>query len=366
VFLNASLLGLSRKEVEAAFDEIVAFAELEEHIDQQVKYYSSGMYVRLGFAVAVNLDPDILLVDEVLAVGDELFQAKCLDRVRRFQKEGRTIVFVTHSVDLCRQICDRVAVLDQGSMVALGPPGEAIRVFREHLLRHQRHEEAAGLGADADATAGSEAAEEADPRASSPIRISYLNFGKPNSEVPERVPGGGNLSVHIGWKAPRPIDDVIAGIAIYDPHGHVLFGTNTGLREFDLGTLQGEGEVVFSFPELPLLEGTYPLVVSLHNNGASRMYDWRDHEDWFEITESSNSVGALDLPVELRLVTGLPGGGVDDRAGSGNQPSGPGDVPAEPSDAPAGDPAQPGPGDGNAALGRGRHSVGAQGVGGPA
>ncbi|MDQ1367747.1 MAG: type transport system ATP-binding protein, partial [Acidimicrobiaceae bacterium] len=127
VFLNAALLGLSRREIELRFDEIVSFAEIEEHIDQQVKYYSSGMYVRLGFAVAVNMDPDILLVDEVLAVGDELFQRKCLDRVKQFQQEGRTIVFVTHSVDLVRQICDRVAVLDNGEMVACGLPGEAVR-----------------------------------------------------------------------------------------------------------------------------------------------------------------------------------------------------------------------------------------------
>ena len=142
VFLNASLLGLQRREVERKFDEIVAFAELAHAIDQQVKYYSSGMYVRLGFAVAVNMDPDILLVDEVLAVGDELFQRKCLDRVKQFQREGRTIVVVTHAADMVRQICDRAAVLDQGELVALGTPGEAVRAYREHLLRRQEYVEA--------------------------------------------------------------------------------------------------------------------------------------------------------------------------------------------------------------------------------
>src|SRR5207244_11599506 len=103
VYLNASLLGLSHREIEKKFDEIVGFAELERFIDNQVKYYSSGMYVRLGFAVAVNMDPDILLVDEVLAVGDELFQRKCIDRVKQFQREGRTIVFVTHGTDRVSQ-----------------------------------------------------------------------------------------------------------------------------------------------------------------------------------------------------------------------------------------------------------------------
>src|SRR5665213_1511956 len=114
IFLNGSLLGLPRSEIEKRFDEIVAFAELEQFIDNQVKYYSSGMYVRLGFAVAVNVEPDVLLVDEVLAVGDERFQQKCLDRVHEFQNEGRTIVVVSHAPDLLRQICDEIIVLDHG------------------------------------------------------------------------------------------------------------------------------------------------------------------------------------------------------------------------------------------------------------
>jgi ABC-type polysaccharide/polyol phosphate transport system ATPase subunit len=134
VYLNASLLGLSQREVERRFDEIVAFAELEQFIDNQVKFYSSGMYVRLGFAVAVNVDPDVLVIDEVLAVGDESFQRKCLDKIRTFQNEGRTILFVSHAPDLVRQICDRAVVLAHGKMLGLGPPGEAIRLFREHLL----------------------------------------------------------------------------------------------------------------------------------------------------------------------------------------------------------------------------------------
>ena len=115
------------------FDEIVAFSELEKFIDMQVRHYSSGMYIRLGFAVAVNVDPDILLVDEVLSVGDEAFQRKCLERVARFQREGRTILFVTHAADLVRRICERALVLDHGELVADSAPGEAVRTFRETL-----------------------------------------------------------------------------------------------------------------------------------------------------------------------------------------------------------------------------------------
>ena len=137
VFLNGAILGMSKRDLEMRFDEIVAFAELEQFIDTQVRFYSSGMYVRLGFAIAVSVEPDILLVDEVLAVGDEAFQRKCLDRVERFQQEGRTIVVVTHAADLVRRICQAAAVLDHGHLVACGEPNESVHVFREHLRKTQ-------------------------------------------------------------------------------------------------------------------------------------------------------------------------------------------------------------------------------------
>ncbi|MGH9110099.1 MAG: ABC transporter ATP-binding protein, partial [Acidimicrobiales bacterium] len=134
IYLNGSMLGLARREVDRMFDDIVEFAELGQFIDNQVKFYSSGMYVRLGFAVAVNVDPDVLVIDEVLAVGDERFQRKCIDRVKQFQREGRTILFVSHAPDQVRAICDRAVVLSDGQMIAIGTPGEAVRTFRERLL----------------------------------------------------------------------------------------------------------------------------------------------------------------------------------------------------------------------------------------
>ena len=140
VYMNASILGLSKKDINGVFDEIVAFSELEKFIDMQVRHYSSGMYVRLGFAVAVNVDPDILLVDEVLSVGDEAFQRKCLERIAEFQREGRTILFVTHAADLVRKVCERGLVLDHGELVSDSSPGEAIRTFRESL-QHDKGKE---------------------------------------------------------------------------------------------------------------------------------------------------------------------------------------------------------------------------------
>lgn len=130
VYLNASLLGLTRRQTDAIFDELVEFSELGAFIDNQVKHYSSGMYVRLGFSVAIHVDPDILLVDEVLAVGDEAFQQKCLTRIEQFQREGRTILFVTHALDLVERVCTRGIVLDHGRVVWDGDPAFAAGTLR--------------------------------------------------------------------------------------------------------------------------------------------------------------------------------------------------------------------------------------------
>lgn len=137
VYLNASMLGLSEEEISAQFDDIVAFAEIGQFIDTQVKFYSSGMYVRLAFAVAIHTDPDVLLVDEVLAVGDEAFQKKCLDRIRDFQAEGRTIILVTHALSTVEELCDQAVLLDHGKVLYVGAPGVAVGEFRRLLEEHR-------------------------------------------------------------------------------------------------------------------------------------------------------------------------------------------------------------------------------------
>jgi len=133
VYLNASILGLTREETEERFDEILSFSGIGDFIDTQVKFYSSGMYVRLAFAVAVHTDPDLLLVDEVLAVGDEAFQRKCLDKIRSFQQEGRTIILVTHNLSQVTELADRAILLNRGEVVYDGEPGGAVTEFRNIL-----------------------------------------------------------------------------------------------------------------------------------------------------------------------------------------------------------------------------------------
>src|ERR1700677_4998126 len=216
VYLNGSLLGMSKKEVDKVFDAIVDFSELEEFIDGAVKFYSSGMYVRLGFAVAVNVDPDILVVDEVLAVGDERFQRKCIGRIKEFQKEGRTILLVTHAPDTVRSICDWGAVLSHGHLVAQGEPGEATRIFREGLMA-----EGAGMAV-ADPTlvavpaVPTTIATDSLSDTERPVRFrSVHRIYSGDNSVPY-MSTGDDLTIRVEFEALNRTDDVVFSIEIRD------------------------------------------------------------------------------------------------------------------------------------------------------
>jgi ABC-2 type transport system ATP-binding protein len=295
VFMNATLLGLNEKEIAKKFDEIVAFAELEDFIDNQVKFYSSGMYVRLGFAVAVNMDPDILLVDEVLAVGDENFQRKCLNKVRQFQKEGRTIVFVTHGVDQVRQICDRAVVLDHGLQVIDAQPGEAIRVFREYLMKKGGvPEEVDQVAPEIELTHG----EAQTAKATKTVQITDVHFTRKDETVPYMLPGD-PLDINIDYKTNGVVDDVVFGIAVHDVEGRVVFGWNTTMLGVDIAPLDGEGTVTFRFPSIPLLDGDYELTVGAHDRDEGTVYDWHDQQYRFEVMNPGRGAGIVWAPATV-------------------------------------------------------------------
>jgi ABC-2 type transport system ATP-binding protein len=284
IYLNASILGLSKKQIDGRFDEIVAFAELEKFIDQQVKHYSSGMYVRLGFSVATNVDPEILLIDEVLAVGDENFQRKCLDRVKQFQKNGVTIAFVTHAPDLVRQICDMAVVLDEGKQVIHDKPSIAVREFREHLLKR--------AGQIAERTVPGRKHGEV-------VRITDVKLEYPEAGRPY-VRNGEPLTIRISYDARQRVEDAVMAIAFHANDGHVVFGQNS----WGLGhrlDLEGTGEVAFRLDEVRLLEGTYPLTVNVHPRTGSEMFDIRDQEEHIDVLneEGNFAWGVADVPVTL-------------------------------------------------------------------
>lgn len=238
VFLNASLLGLTQGETEDRFSEILDFSGVGDFIDTQVKFYSSGMYVRLAFAVAVHTDPDILLVDEVLAVGDEQFQKKCLDKIRSFQEEGRSIIFVSHALGQIEDLCDRVLLLDHGKVVFDGVPETAVERFRE-LQR---------AGADRDTQ------HSLSPQSMKVLGIEVCNTaGVRISELDGRSPFMVRVHVHSDVR----IENWALGFSIDSAVGHMVLASNTDLVGMDLGPIRGDRVVELTVSDSRLGSGEY-------------------------------------------------------------------------------------------------------------
>ncbi len=310
IYLNGAILGLSQKELSKRFDEIVAFSELDKFIDTQVRFYSSGMYVRLGFAIAVNVDPDILLVDEVLAVGDELFQRKCYERVKQFQREGRTIVVVTHSVDQIRMIGDSAAVLDRGKLVYAGKPSDAIREFREHLYSEapQYAEQPVfdnGEDSSDEITRGEKIrlAQNKEPDMPHEKKIQITNAGFYNADDPHtsNIHTGGPLMGHIRWSASEPVHDVNFFFEIYDNIGNLVFEAYT--RDTDSGELNGTGLTQFFWNEIPLSDGQYTANAGITSRDGGIVYDWKEQEYTFEVTNDFKTLGTLHLPFHAEILS---------------------------------------------------------------
>jgi ABC-2 type transport system ATP-binding protein len=281
VYLNASFLGLSRRETDAVYDDIVAFAELDDFMDTAVKFYSSGMLVRLGFACAVHVDPDVILIDEVLAVGDESFQARCLDRVRTFQKEGRTIVLVTHALDMARQICDRAAMLDHGLVHAIGSPDEVVREMRMTILRHDL-----------------EFAREEGTR-----EVEILGGGLLRGADPLDGPlsPGETVAIQVDLKASDPVDDPVVSFALHDGANNFVFGGDTAQLGAALGTLEGKRRVRFLLGPVPFTGGQYWVTIGVHSRDNQRVYHVQDQRYSFEVRQLEGRRGQTFMPVGVEV-----------------------------------------------------------------
>jgi ABC-2 type transport system ATP-binding protein len=323
IYLNGSMLGMSKREVDRVFDAIVDFAELEQFIDNQVKFYSSGMYVRLGFAVAVNVDPDVLVIDEVLAVGDERFQRKCLDRIKQFQNEGRTILFVSHSPDQVRSICERAVVLSDGHMVGLTTPGEAVRIFRETLMEGSdslaaQRDDPRGLRVPVDHLAGgdhdrgSESASDYEPPTdfdpSRPVRLTEVWVAHPKSGTRPYVVTGDPITVHVSFEAYAPTEGVVFSVELRDDKGNVIERTDTEIMNARYDLPAGPGRMEFRFVSFPFLDGTYEVNIGVQSRLGGDLFDWWEPAETFEVVHPGRSTGTVSLPVHAALVRS---GGVD-------------------------------------------------------
>jgi ABC-2 type transport system ATP-binding protein len=281
VYLNASFLGLSRRETDVVYDDIVAFAELGDFMDTAVKFYSSGMLVRLGFACAVHVDPDVILIDEVLAVGDESFQARCLDRVRTFQREGRTIVLVTHALDMARQLCDRAAMLDHGLVHAIGSPDEVVREMRMTILKHDL-----------------EFAREEGTREIEIMSGAVLRGADP---LDGPIVPGESVTIQVDLKANEPVDDPVVSFALHDGANNFEFGGDTADLGAVLGLVDGKRRIRFRLGPVPFTAGQYWVTVGVHSRDQQRVYHVQDQRYSFEVRQLEGRRGQTFMPVEVEV-----------------------------------------------------------------
>lgn len=279
----ATIMGLSKREIEGRVDDILDFAGLERFRDAKLKNFSSGMQVRLAFSTAIQTDPAVLLMDEVLAVGDMEFQQKCLDVLNRYRKEGVTIVFVSHDLGSVRRFCDRTLLLRHGEQVALGETGEVI----DRYVYGQAEESPKG-------------AEEPETRwGDRKVEITGVTFLDKFGSEGVRFNSFDPMTVRIFYDAHERIPDPVFGIALYSEEGVHLYGTNTELKGISLGSLEGKGRIDLRVGKMPMLAGRFFLTVAVHAHNQ-QPYDWHDRKYAFDVIPTGRDAGIVDIPCTWR------------------------------------------------------------------
>jgi lipopolysaccharide transport system ATP-binding protein len=283
-YLSGAILGMSKAEIERKFDEIVAFAELEKFIDTAVKHYSSGMYVRLAFAVAAHLEPEILLVDEVLAVGDINFQKKCLGKMGDVARAGRTVVLVSHQLNQIRRLCHRVAWIDDGAIRRDGPTHEVVSAYESAMARGDQH-----------------GAQQNRPHDS---KASFLRWEivVPDGEEPHTLGSTGPVTIKFLLDVWQPIRAAVHGIALYAHDQQLLLARAMEKMPLEPGRYQ----FCHTFPMLPLRPGPYSWLATIYDD--SDMVDWWNCEpDMIVATQNYQSAddqwnGILNLPARFETI----------------------------------------------------------------
>jgi ABC-type polysaccharide/polyol phosphate transport system ATPase subunit len=287
VYLNGSILGLGKKDLDRIFDDIVGFAGLERFIDQPVKNYSSGMYIRLGFSVAINVDPDILLIDEILAVGDEQFQRKCNEKFAEFKTVGKTVVIVSHALGSVRNMCDRVALLDHGRVKELGPASEVVDAYLG--------------GVHTDRPGGEEAA--GTRWGSGEVVIERIELVGPTGLPVTWVKTGDQVTIRLHYAARVPVRQPVFKVVVSRVDGLEISGPNTRDGGAVPDSLAGEGHVDLMIDNFPLLPGTYDITASVQDYSCLHDYDVRHRAFRFDVEqgEPRESTGFVTLGGHWRV-----------------------------------------------------------------
>lgn len=286
IFINGIILGLSKKEIKDRFNEIVKYSGLEDFIDSPVKTYSSGMYMRLGFAIAINVEPDILLIDEILAVGDEEFQHKCLNKINEFKRRGKTLIFVSHDLGSVEKLCDEVVWIEDGVLKAQGLPRMVIDRYTDYVAsfeedrafeNHQRAQEEAKK-------------DNLNRWGTREVEITGVKLTDGSNRERYLFEYGEPIEIILSYKAKKRIEDPVFGIGIFKDDGVCVYGTNTVIDGLSIEAIEGEGNAIFSIEKGNLIEGSYLLDVAVHKRDG-HPYDYQSRLYSFIIRSKVKDIG---------------------------------------------------------------------------
>ena len=286
IYLNAAILGLSKKETDGLYGRIVEFSGLQDFIDTPVKHYSSGMYVRLGFSVAVHVDPQILLVDEVIAVGDEEFQRRCFEHLNRLRARGVTIVLVTHSLDLVQTLCDEATWLDHGEAQAQGTASEVTRKYLSQVNEHEveRIEREAASGN-----------EEAVPHGTT-MSVEAVEFLDVSGEVTVVGTALEELTIRVKWRAKEPVEAPLISFVVWNERGEPVAIPSMHPTHEPGAVYLGDGHADYRITRLPLSPGVYTITAAAHDHTAMTVFDRVDHAATLRVQPGAEPVrGMVDL-----------------------------------------------------------------------
>lgn len=310
IYINASIFGLSKKEIDKRVEEIIAFSELEEFIDNPVRTYSSGMYMRLAFAVAINVDAEILLVDEILAVGDIAFQAKCFNKLKEIKAQGTTIVIVSHSLGQIEQICERSIWIHEGLIKMSGAPREVHPYYLDYMGNRgtnplenpanekEKKEEAAGQNETAESGENQSEAESGSDQhfGNGEAVIEAVRLLDSDGEEKSTFAAGTDLKIEMDCSAKHMIKDAVFGIGIFSLDDRQIFGTNTFIDHMPM-EIDGKFTITCYIKDLPLGRGEYKLDVAIHTSDGFNYDYWRDYLR-FHIYTTNEEAGMLHMERE--------------------------------------------------------------------
>jgi ABC-type polysaccharide/polyol phosphate transport system ATPase subunit len=285
VYLNASLLGLTEAEINAKLDDILAFSELGDFIDMPIKHYSSGMYMRLGFSIAIHVNPDILIIDEILAVGDQPFQTKCIDAIMDMKRQGVTIIFVSHDINLMKSICTHMLWIDKGRTQACGTVEDVARRYTEYSTMREGQQL---FSADFERFGSGE------------IEITGVRLLNAAGEETNTFLTGDAMTIEMAYIAHQPIPNPEFGLAIFRHDGVRVNGPNTRLCGMDLGDVEGPGVLCYEIEQLPLLPARYRVTVAVHDGRFPKCYDYHKEAYSFRINPggTEETDGIIELPAQ--------------------------------------------------------------------